>query len=646
MDAFYARVCLAYNFAGEMIEKQISPFDEFKKHFPKSAKCDSILDRFTFCLLSLQASSADECRGIIEKAWEESFPERTKDITVFLANKRENDDTSDLMKTIYRLFYGVEEYLKLVTELAGAIPFLKERGALGALRMQNYLFAMDSGCGFTRLISSFGDYLHRMGVYNDPENKRTKYSEYRIGKDSENGCTSVDDFINDLPSDQGEINTSIVGVDISYFLEGGKYDELRDFARRLYRKQSSQMFAFRIPFLEKKAMDEIAGIMSDMMLLRVIQVPPLHDAVLLEFMWDELKRLGYEPNNSISELFFKKVRQEKQDGRFYGFKTAEKIVHEMVLFKAFQDSLKKNAGREPDTSVIRFADIGGLVAGKDRKKNGFDELGELIGMEKIADKVREIVAQVKISVKNEKLDRPCIHMRFVGAPGTGKTTVARIIGQIFREEGILRKGAFMEYSARSLCAEYVGQTAVRTASICRDAYGSVLFIDEAYALYDGTQQTNDYGKEALTTLISEMENHRDDMLVIMAGYTDDMETLMKGNAGLRSRMPYMISFPNYTRKQLYEIFMLMVRKHFEYDPELVTEAKTYFDSLSDEYLNSREFANARFVRNLYERTWSKAALRASIEGLNTISLSRRDFLAASGEKEFGEKLDKEKRIGF
>ncbi|MBO4277482.1 MAG: AAA family ATPase, partial [Clostridia bacterium] len=195
--------------------------------------------------------------------------------------------------------------------------------------------------------------------------------------------------------------------------------------------------------------------------------------------------------------------------------------------------------------------------------------------------------------------------------------------------------------------EYVGQTAVRTASICRDAYGSVLFIDEAYALYDNDYQYNDYGKEALTTLISEMENHRDDMLVIMAGYTEDMETLMRGNAGLRSRMPYAINFPNYTKQQLFEIFMLMVRKHFAYTEQFEQEANRYFFALSDEYIASKEFANARFVRNLYERTWSKGALRAALTGNDVIELIKEDFVAAAAEKEFSEKLTQEKaRIGF
>ena len=175
----------------------------------------------------------------------------------------------------------------------------------------------------------------------------------------------------------------------------------------------------------------------------------------------------------------------------------------------------------------------------------------------------------------------------------------------------------------------------------------MLFIDEAYALYsDGGPGNNDYGREAITTLVAEMENHRDDMLVVMAGYTDDMDNLMKMNEGLRSRMPIMLHFENYTREQLFEIFMLMVKKHFTYTEDLEAEAKLYFMALTDEYMEAREFSNARFVRNLYERTWSKAALRASLEGRSDFILKKEDFTAASLDREFSEKIGDRKKIGF
>jgi hypothetical protein len=125
-----------------------------------------------------------------------------------------------------------------------------------------------------------------------------------------------------------------------------------------------------------------------------------------------------------------------------------------------------------------------------------------------------------------------------------------------------------------------------------------------------------------------------------------MDELMKGNPGLRSRMPYIIDFPNYTKEQLFEIYMLMVRKHFEYTDELKEEAYNYFMSISDSTLSSKEFANARFVRNLYERTWSKGALRAQLAGRGKVVLDRDDFIAASSEKEFSEKLTIKTRLGF
>jgi AAA+ superfamily predicted ATPase len=680
LKLFHVRVCPDYAFASERLEELGSFWKSLENEVKKAAESEMILYRFTFALYNVKAATKENCRTLVINAWKKVFGEEESVPELIIIEGCDDEVLDDTYIAILK-YYGVTEYQKLIADLAESFPILNGRGGRKFFIKQNYLFAIDRGCGFSRLLSSMSHYLRTLWVFpedpdenakryvtleeqkeaesenaeegseeegEEPEEHRGHHAEIIIGKESdEGGCTSVDDFIGQLESNSGSRYYSSLGIDISYFLEGKRTEELRQMLKRMEPYQSEYVFLFRVPFLEKKALDEIEGILEDAMILKTVKVPPLNECVVLETVWNIINETDYVPNTGLIPLILDKIHDEKRDGRFYGFKTAEKIAIEIVLKKAGQEAGMHDRGEEPGNADIVPDDVKDVVAFGRSYSKGYAALEELIGMEKITERVKEIVAQVKVSATNEKLERPCIHMRFTGAPGTGKTTVARILGEIFREEGILRKGGFFEYSGRDLVAEYVGQTAVKTSAICRDAYGSVLFIDEAYSLYsEGGPGNNDFGREAVTTLVAEMENHRDDMLVVMAGYTDDMDRLMKMNEGLRSRMPIMLHFENYTREQLFEIFMLMVRKHFAYSDDLEAAAKEYFLALTDEYMGAREFSNARFVRNLYERTWSKAALRASLEGRNDFILKKEDFTAASLDREFSEKIGDRQKIGF
>ena len=536
---------------------------------------------------------------------------------------------------------GWNEFKSLCKEILQVSPQIKRNKIYKSFLFQNFLISVDDGYGLSTALDDFKQLIDDLGLFRF--NEKQPVVEIRLSSKSEPDSMTIPEALEALYSDDD--TDKLVCLDISEYMEKSRHIDLKSFLTKLVALEESYIFFFRIPFLEPDAFNTIRKVLADVLYIRAISVQPFNNEELKECAVRAIEKAGYSADDMVWDVFFSRLCEEKSDGRFYGIQSVMKVVYEMLWLKAKAESEK--TGELTDNKLIIQNDILELSPTFNQKTpDGFDALNELIGMEKISDRIKEIVAQVKLAIENKTMDRPCLHMRFAGAPGTGKTTVARILGQIFRENGILRNGYFFEYSARDLCGEYIGQTAPKTSSICRDAYGSVLFIDEAYALYQGDDRNSDYGREALTTLVSEMENHRDDMVVVMAGYKDDMNKLMEGNAGLRSRMPFLLEFESYDRKQLYDIFMSFVSKHFKYDDDFAQAANDYFDSLSKEYMQSAEFANARFVRNLYERCWSKAAMRTSMSGINSIILKKEDFLAASGEKEFSEKLAIKSRIGF
>ena len=235
----------------------------------------------------------------------------------------------------------------------------------------------------------------------------------------------------------------------------------------------------------------------------------------------------------------------------------------------------------------------------------FEKLNELVGLKKVKKTLHELVDYMSLRdrAKDLKLQNVNLHMVFLGNPGTGKTTVARIIVDILYHLKYIKQNKLIEVTSKDLVAEYVGQTAPKTMEVVERARGGVLFIDEAYALASKDHQ-NSYNGEAIATLIKAMEDYRDDLVVIFAGYTKEMQDFLDSNSGIVSRIGYTLEFDDYTEDELVEIFDGMMKKAgFK-----VEEAA--YDKLREiirENIHTKNFGNARFVRNVYEKSIVKHA---------------------------------------
>lgn len=231
------------------------------------------------------------------------------------------------------------------------------------------------------------------------------------------------------------------------------------------------------------------------------------------------------------------------------------------------------------------------------------ELNELVGLDSVKEEIQSLINLIKIRKLREKMNMPLMdmsyHMVFTGSPGTGKTTVARLVARIYKELGILSDGKLVETDRSRLVAGYVGQTAINVREIVERAIGGILFIDEAYALVS-PDTANDFGSEAVDTLVKMMEDHRDNLVVIVAGYTEEMKVFLRSNTGLISRFNKFIGFDDYSEEQLLEILQVMVKQAgLCIEQGAIDKVGEKLKAMTTE--EKVDFGNARGVRNIFER---------------------------------------------
>lgn len=288
------------------------------------------------------------------------------------------------------------------------------------------------------------------------------------------------------------------------------------------------------------------------------------------------------------------------------------ILTTVIGLSGSGESVEETVEQVKAEQAATDAECDSLIVNKPLEGDPYQELEELIGLGAVKEEVKSLANFVRLQKQRQekglKTPKMSYHLVFTGSPGTGKTTVARIVARIYKDLGILKKGHTVETDRSGLVAEYVGQTAIKTNAVVNSALNGVLFIDEAYALVPEGEAHADYGQEAISTLLKRMEDDRDKLVVIIAGYPKEMKRFINSNPGLQSRFNRYINFPDYTADELVDIFHMYMKKN-EYtisaDADTLLRRKLEFVVAH----KTRNFGNARYVRNVFEKTIQRQADR-------------------------------------
>ena len=348
-----------------------------------------------------------------------------------------------------------------------------------------------------------------------------------------------------------------------------------------------------------------------------IHIPDYSAQELVDILVSMAERKRFLILKEAKSVILSRINREKVDDTFDNARFARRLLDEAIENQAVRLSNNLKEIQPEDLQVLRPEDFGDPENDDSTLEGCLEKLNGLIGLASVKEEVNGFVRAVKIQNESRKRGLAIaanpipMNMVFTGNPGTGKTTVARLLSQIYFHLGLLKRpDVFVECVRADLVGKYQGETAIKVKDVVRSALGGILFIDEAYSLVSG--EGDSFGIEAVNTLVSEIENNRENLAVILAGYSDRMQEFLDSNPGLRSRLPRVVEFPDYTLEELVQIF----RSDLSGRGYRVQASEGLLTECMRKASAGKDFGNARGVRNLCDQ-----AITAHNERLNRTDLS-------------------------
>ena len=532
-------------------------------------------------------------------------------------------ETASLEEAMERLnkLTGLIEVKEQIKRIVSSIQFEQNRQkVLGIESNQNQsyhlMFLGNPGTGKTTVARLIGDIFYHLGILEKGhlvECDRSKIVGQHIGEtailtnkaveSAMGGVLFIDEAYSLARSGKGSNDFGVEAIDT---LIKSMEDYRRDFVVILagYTNEMRELIKLN-PGLNSRINISL-------------QFNDYNDNELLEIARGIAKDSHYNINKSGERAFIELINREKVDESFANARAARNIIESAIREKAYIIGNKQVSKDELTSLGAKEFGVNIEENPENKVKLLLDELNSMVGLTEVKSMISQIISYVKFQQRKKDLgmesDEVSLHMTFLGNPGTGKTTVARIVANILKAMGILKRGHIVEVTRADLVGEYVGSTSQKTLNKIKEAYGGILFIDEAYSLY--SEGNNDFGKEAIATLIKEMEDNRDKLVVIMAGYTNEMRELLNVNSGISSRIGFEIPFDDYNPKEMLKIFISLCEKN-KYKLNKEAEVKIYNIFTRAYEKRDKNFGNGRLVRQYFEQVKMKQAQRIVFNNINS-----------------------------